>query len=247
MAAPPPDPEPNDTDTATAPPPPPTPPPPPSSPSTATPTIASSAWSPALDPRSSLRRPVTILTTESQALERLLAATQATAPDRPQIIRRIAETYVELRKGGVAQASAKAIASYEQLLRDHPNATNIDEARYYLGLEQLVTSDLMRARKTFYDLIKSSPQSKYVPYAYFAFGEVFFQEAKSDPSKLDFAHQAYLETLKYAQSPVAPEAAFQLYRVAKAKGDTALATKMRALLASQYASSAAAARARAQP
>ena len=46
-------------------------------------------------------------------------------------------------------------------------------------------SDLDNARKVYLELIQSWPQSKYIPNAYLAFGELFFNEAQGDPSKWD--------------------------------------------------------------
>ena len=95
-------------------------------------------------------------------------------------------------------------------------------------------NDPMAARRAFYELIKTRPQSTYVPYAYFAFGEMFQREAKSDPAKWDFAQQAYAEVKKYATSPIAPEAVCRLAEVATAQGDHARADAIRAALARDY-------------
>jgi TolA-binding protein len=64
-------------------------------------------------------------------------------------------------------------------------------------LEHELAGDLRNARRAYYELIKTSPQSKLIPLAYFAFGEMFFTEAASDPSKDQLALQAYAEVLKY--------------------------------------------------
>src|SRR5262249_45416933 len=47
------------------------------------------------------------------------------------------------------------------------------------------------------DLITNWPKSKYIPNAYFAFGELFFQDAQTDASKWAFAEQSYNEVIKY--------------------------------------------------
>src|SRR5262249_40080606 len=39
--------------------------------------------------------------------------------------------------------------------------------------------------------------SKYLPHAYLAFGELFFQDAQGDASKWSLAEQSYKEVLKY--------------------------------------------------
>ena len=167
-----------------------------------------------------------LLHAETQALEKLLAATAANAPDRPALLRRIAEGYADLRKQGEGGASAKAIQSYTELVKTYPTYAQVDEAFYYLGLEQELAGDLMNARKSYYELIKRSPSSKYVPYAYFAFGEMFFHEAKGDPSKWDLAKQAYTEVMKFP-SPIASDAACRMGLVFDAQGDPKRATLMR--------------------
>ena len=83
-------------------------------------------------------------------------------------------------------------------MKAYPTYAQIDEAYYYLGLEHELAGDLINARRSYYELIKNAPASRFVPYAYFAFGEVFFHEAKSDPSKWDLAKQSYVEVMKFA-------------------------------------------------
>lgn len=178
------------------------------------------------DLRRAQPRSPALVRTEVRALENLLAATAANAPDRPVLLRRIAEEYAELRKASEPGAGAKAIHHYSELVRTYPTYPQIDEAWYYLGLEYELAGDMMNARKTYYELIKSAPSSKYVPYAYFAFGEMFFREAKSDPSKWDLAKQAYMEVMKFP-SPLANDAACRLGLVFDAQGDPKRATLMR--------------------
>lgn len=47
------------------------------------------------------------------------------------------------------------------------------------------------------------PKSPRIPFAYLAFGELFFRESADDPSKSSLAKQSYLEVLKFpaAQNP----------------------------------------------
>ena len=172
-------------------------------------------------------RPPALLRTETQMLETLLAATARNAPDRPALLRRLAENYADLRRQGEAGASAKAIQDYSELVATYPNYAQLDEVYYYLGLEYEMSGDPMNARKTYYELIRRQPLSKYVPYAYFAFGEMFYHETKGDPSRWDFAKQAYMEVMKF-QSPIASDAACRLGLVFDAQGDPSRAAAMRA-------------------
>jgi tetratricopeptide (TPR) repeat protein len=94
-------------------------------------------------------------------------------------------------------ARAKAIQNYSLIVNDYPNYQALDEVLYYLAYEYEQANDLKNARAVYYDLIKKRPDSKYIPNAYLAFGELFFNEAQGDPSKWDLASQAYQEVIKY--------------------------------------------------
>ena len=78
-------------------------------------------------------------------------------------------------------ARKKAIDYYTLIVNDYPNYPQLDEVLYYLAYEYEQANDLENARKVYYDLIKKAPQSKYIPNAYLAFGELFFNEAQGDP------------------------------------------------------------------
>ena len=160
-----------------------------------------------------------LLITEIQGLESLFRTTPRRAPDRVRIARRLAETYVELEnaarrdktqaevkknraeatKAGKVMllARKKAIAYYDLMKRQYPSYKQLDEVLYYLAYEYEQAEDLVNARKVYYELIQKTPNSKYIPSAYLAFGELFFGEAQSDPAKFELAKQAYLEVIKY--------------------------------------------------
>jgi TolA-binding protein len=184
---------------------------------------------PARDPRAkSHPRPRALLVTELQGLTSLLAATAQSAPDRPQLLRRIADDYAELARTSLASggpndpvtraARARAVDFYTQL-EAVPAYGKLDEVLYYKGLELEMSGDLTGARRTYYDLIRKAPQSKLVGHAYFAFGEMFFDEAVADPSKNDLALQAYTEVLKQPASALAPESLLRSGQVAERKND----------------------------
>ena len=174
-----------------------------------------------------------LLITEIGGLERLYANTRKKSPDRPQLVRRLAEGYVELEsaanrdkiqseinaddakkakdhakydkaRGEAAKAkkildSARqnAIKYYVVMKKDYPDYSKIDEVLYYLAYEYEQAGDLDNARKVYYELIQNAPKSKYVPNAYLAFGELFFQESMADPTKWQLAAEAYKQVLKY--------------------------------------------------
>jgi TolA-binding protein len=160
-----------------------------------------------------------LLITEIQGLEQLFQTTPRRAPDRVRIARRLAETYVELenaarrdktqaevkkntaevKKAGQVMllARQKAISFYNLIKTQYPSYKQLDEVLYYLAYEYEQAEDLVNARKVYYELIQKTPNSKYIPSAYLAFGELFFGEAQSDASKFELAKQAYTEVIKY--------------------------------------------------
>ncbi len=209
-----------------------------------------------------------LLVTEIQGLESLFASTPKNAPDRPKLMRRLAEGYVELEsaafrdktEAGMKADEAKAkgnsteafrseadkadkvlvaarkaaIAHYTNLKNQYPkwcqnnNAADptkssgcTDEVLYYLAYEYEQANDLDNARKVYLELIQSWPQSKFIPNAYLAFGELFFNEAQGDPSKWALAEQSYTEVIKYPppDNKVFGYAHYKLAYVAWNKGD----------------------------
>jgi TolA-binding protein len=178
----------------------------------------------------SRQRPLALLKTETQGLESLLTATSASSTDRPALLRRLAENYVEMRKVGDPGASVRAIARYRELVSTvQPTYPHLDEVYYYLALELEIVGEMSEARRNYFELIKREPSSKLVPYAYFAFGELFFHEAKTDPAKWSLAQQAYMEVMKFASAPlITSEAACRLGQVFDAQGDAQRAASMRA-------------------
>lgn len=167
---------------------------------------------------------------EVDQLKSLLDATSKSAPDRPTILRHLGDAAEALARSNAASGMdtttprRQAIDAYTVLVNDYPNLSNRDEALYYTALEHELSGDLKSARARYYDLIKSRPDSKLIPYAYFAFGELFFQESKIDPTKLDLAAQAFTETLKYPKSNN-PLFAASLYRMGQTFAQKGDATK----------------------
>ena len=173
-----------------------------------------------------------LLIGELQGLENLLSNTPGNSPDRLQLVRRLAEDYVELENVGFTQktqaevkrdelkksdpagagrqqavanqmnnimlkARQKAEQFYTTITTDFPNYPQLDEVLYYLAYEYEQGNNADLARKTYYQLITTRPNSKYIPNAYLAFGELFFNEAQGDPSKWPVAQQAYQKVIGF--------------------------------------------------
>lgn len=174
-----------------------------------------------------------LLITEISGLERLFTQTKKKSKDRQQLVRRLAEGYVELESAAnrdmiEAQIAAddakkkkqrntynkakseetkakkivdasrkKAIDYYKVMKNDYPDYSKLDEVLYYLAYEYEQAGDLDNARKVYLELIEKAPKSQYVPNAYLAFGELFFNEAMADPSKWALAATAYTKVTEY--------------------------------------------------
>lgn len=121
-----------------------------------------------------------LLVVEIQGLERLYAATPASAPDRPLLMRRLAEDYGELEAAASLDASKPnqsrtAIESarrvrdaaskhvlryYRQLLDQHPTYDKLDEVYYYLAVELALLGDSAGRRTALQTLLQKFPDSK---------------------------------------------------------------------------------------
>jgi tetratricopeptide (TPR) repeat protein len=119
----------------------------------------------------------------------------------------------------------------------------MDEVRYYLGLAHELNGNKQAARKAYYEVIAKTPSSKLVPLCYFAFGEMFFLEAATDPSKNELALQSFLEALKYPppDNTLYPEALLRQGQTYLRQKDDAKAAQAFARLRRDHAESAAAA------
>ena len=100
------------------------------------------------------------------------------------------------------RASEEDIAAcQERVLREYVSSAASDPVEggelARVASEERANGDLRAARTHYFELVQKYPRSPYVPFAYFAFGEMFMREATSDPSKAPLAAAAYGETVKY--------------------------------------------------
>jgi len=95
------------------------------------------------------------------------------------------------------RARTQAEKYYGIITTDYPNYPQLDEVLYYLAYEYEQANENDKARTVYGTLIQTRPNSKYIPNAYLAFGELFFNQAQGDPSKWDFAAQAYQKVIGY--------------------------------------------------
>ena len=191
------------------------------------------------DPRSVLPpRARGLVATEIQALEALYQTTTASSPDRPKLLRRLAESYVELALAGerdgaanlVDNARKAAVRDYTMLLESYPSecqagrAGCADEVAYLLAYEYERLGMLDAARKWYLDLLQRYPSSRFVPFGYLAFGEQF----AGDETKWMLAEQAYEKVISFPP-PDNRVYGYALLRLAQIQARLGRSDKARAL------------------
>jgi hypothetical protein len=114
-------------------------------------------------------------------LQRMLDGMRPTSPDRPGVIRRLAQAHdelaldIELRPlvypelrcigAGIEQARAEAMRWHETLLREYPAYSKNDEVLYSLGLDNEMQGALGTAREQYRSLVERYPKSPYATLA----------------------------------------------------------------------------------
>jgi tetratricopeptide (TPR) repeat protein len=96
-----------------------------------------------------------------------------------------------------AQPSLDTLADVLGDPQDDPSDAQLDAVLYHRGREYEKANEPAMARKAYFELIVKRPDSRFVPRAYLAFGELFFAEAGQDPSKWELAEQAYQKVVSY--------------------------------------------------
>ncbi len=185
-----------------------------------------------------------LLLTEIQNVRALYKSTPKNDKDRPRLMRRLAEGYVELESSAdterikaeikasdyrrakkrkkaakykkkavsarkvIKRARKRAIKYYGRLKSQYPNWCQFpkaakgkrgctDEVLYYLAYEHEQDGNLKEAQKAYVELTENWKDSRFVPNAYLAFGELFFQQAQGDPKMWPVAENFYKDVLKY--------------------------------------------------
>lgn len=142
------------------------------------------------------------------------------------------------RSTKIAEAALKnAIKHYLRLTQQYPKwcmhptrpvgaRACADEALYYLGLGYERAGELEKARHAYLELSENWKQSKYLPLAYLAFGELFVAEAsRGDTAKWTIAAEFFMEVLKFPppDNRAWGYAALRLAQTRHAMGDTGTA------------------------
>ena len=81
---------------------------------------------------------------------------------------------------GIREDNIKTLA---QLVKDHPDYKKMDEVLFALGFSLEEMKQFDRARQVYHRLIKTYPQSGFVPNAYLSFAEYYFQQGDMQAAK----------------------------------------------------------------
>lgn len=176
-------------------------------------------------------RPRGQVAAELEGLERLRRTQSEDSPQWTQLLRRLAEGYVELESaaahdvGGmddpaivaevIRAGQFGAIRHYDSLLAGSPTYRGRDEVMYYLGYQYEKIEDYDHALLLYQRLIREMPDSLFLPFAYLGTGELLFREAQSNPStqKWKRARAAYDEFAKYPPIPQGSWFAYGQYKL----------------------------------
>jgi tetratricopeptide (TPR) repeat protein len=164
----------------------------------------------------------TEISRRAKDLENYLAGLPPTSPERARVHDRLAEAYVKLRKVGQTEMSARAIAHYDAILQESPNYSDLDAVLYYDALEHEIIGEDTKAALGYREAIERTPYSVYVPFAYFALGEL--ANANGD---VRAALDAYGSVLEYVDSRLAPNASERMTEIYERMGDRSHAEAMR--------------------
>jgi tetratricopeptide (TPR) repeat protein len=122
-----------------------------------------------------------IASSEAQAMAAYRAWLDAApaAPQRPDVMRRLADLEMDLadRKAGDAGATPDykaAVAQYHKILAEHPKATGNDRVLYQLSRAHEQTGDLKAALDTLTRLVREYPDTMFRDEAHFRRGELLF-------------------------------------------------------------------------
>jgi len=200
------------------------------------------------DGRRFANRSRTELITQIQGMQALFSATPAGSPDRPSTMHRLAETYSELEHVAEAEVPAggaggpeadkffrlarlTAVEFYAYLVRDYPKwcarpdpvkpTGCADESLYYVGLGSERFGHHADAYKSYVDVIRSGYESRFIPLAHLALGELDLEDAEQDPWKLERAEQSYAAVVEYPplDNPAVGYAEYRLGQIAARRGD----------------------------
>jgi hypothetical protein len=152
---------------------------------------------------SSTRRPLGLVRAERDRAAAVYDSLPPMVEEKSMVAVGLGDTESEL--AGLEPATseaheAEALTLYTAAAKG--KGPSADEAKYRLALTFECQGNFKEERRLLFDIVSNAPKSRLVPYAYFAFGELFAKEAATDPTKLPLAIQAFDQAAKSAGSPL---------------------------------------------
>ncbi len=103
----------------------------------------------------------------------------------------------------------QAAQQYKEIIDNYPTFPDRDQVLFLLGYTLWDMERYTDALTNYRILITSYPHSKYLPDAYLAFGEYYFEESAKEHAKLQKALIAYKKVAEYRESEVYPYALYK--------------------------------------
>ena len=104
---------------------------------------------------------------------------------------------------GKAKRNAKlALDQYTKIIQGHPNFERTDEVLFFLGQFLMEDGQDKKALVAYKRLVQKYPKSKYLPDAWLAFGDYFFNNSKGKRTELEKALEAYKRAAEFTESQV---------------------------------------------
>lgn len=95
-----------------------------------------------------------------------------------------------------------AVDQYSEIVQKYKDFPRNDEVLYFLGQNLMEMGDERRSLISYKRLIEKYPKSKYLPDAYLAFGEYYFNNSKGKRDFLDKALDQYTKAAAYPDNAV---------------------------------------------
>lgn len=102
-----------------------------------------------------------------------------------------------------------AMEQYTKIVQEYPKFERSDEVLFFLGNFLMEDGQDRKALVAYKRLVEKFPKSKFLPDAYFAFGEYYFNNSKGKRTELEKALEAYKKAAEFTDSQVY---AFAIYK-----------------------------------
>jgi TolA-binding protein len=102
-----------------------------------------------------------------------------------------------------------AMGQYTKIVQEYPNFERSDEVLFFLGQFLMEDGQDKKALVVYERLVKKYPKSKFLPDAWLAFGEYYFNNSKGKRPELERALESYKRAAEFTESQVY---AYALYK-----------------------------------